>query len=95
MPVSKYPAVRGWWVMKRRILSYRIPPGHRHTVIATIRSECCIEFVTYTGDYQMFHGLMGSESEPEIFCLLLPEPSNSTSRSMSLLLLERIVRSFA
>ena len=62
--------------MKRRILSYCIPLGHRHTVIATIRSECCLEFVTYTGDYPTFHGLMGSESEQKNFCLLLPEHSN-------------------
>ena len=47
--------------MKCRILSYHIPLGHRHTVIATTRSECCLEFITYTSDYRMFHGLMGSE----------------------------------
>ena len=46
------------------------------TGIATIRSECCLEFVTYTGDYRMSHGLMGSESEPEIFCLLLSDHSD-------------------
>ena len=45
--------------MKRRILSYRIPPGHRHTVIG---SERGLEFITYTGDYRMFHGLMGSRA---------------------------------
>ena len=37
-------------------------------VIATIRSECCLGSVTYTGNHRLFHGLMGSESEPEIFC---------------------------
>ena len=42
-----------------------MPPGHRQTVIATIRSERCLEFATYTGDYRMLHGLMDSESEPK------------------------------
>ena len=31
--------------MKRQILSYRIPPGHRHAVITHhISAECCFEF---------------------------------------------------
>ena len=68
--------------MKRRILRYRIPPGHRHTVIGTVTSERHLEFVTYSSDYQMIHGLMGSEEEPETFCLLLPHHSNSTSLSL-------------
>ena len=61
--------------MKRRILNYRIPPGHMHTVIGTVRSECCLEFVAYTSDYRMFHGLMGLESEPDTFCPLLLDPA--------------------
>ena len=65
-----------------RILSYHIPPGHRHTVIATIKYECCLEFVTNTGNYRMFHGLMGSKSDSDTFCLLLlllPDHTDSIS----------------
>ena len=74
------------WVggMKHRILSYCITPGHRHTVIVTIRSECCFEFVTCTGDYRTFRGLMGSQSKPEIVCLLLPNHSDNSSLSLLL-----------
>ena len=60
--------------IKQRIQSSRIPPCHRHMVIATnlsslfdllhcsipqTRAECCLEFTAVSG-YRMFPGLSGS-----------------------------------
>ena len=55
------------------------------TVTATIRSERCLEFITNTTvDYRMSHGLMGSKSECDAFCLLLPDHADNTSLALTL-----------
>ena len=36
----------------------------------TISSECCLDFVTLTGDCRMYCGLMGYDLGPKIFCRL-------------------------
>ena len=44
--------------MKRRILRFRIPPGHRYTIIALQNStECCLDF-TATAAIECFLGCL-------------------------------------